>query len=343
VYRVRAIPDFAIAGGRLSEIERAKGLAIVLVVFGHLVARDGPRDVTWYEPLRGAVYLFHMPFFFYLSGFVAFRSGAVTIRAAQWSALACRRAARLLVPFLLFGVTIVLAKRALTGLIAVDNVPASTIEGLADLVWSTRHSPAMTVWYLIALFVYCLVTPAIVWLGGVRPVIALAAFVVYLLPAPPVAYLDRICGYWVFFIAGCLAAKAGNGWTSLLDRRCREALAIFLVLLGAAACLGVDSSRRGWMLVVGLASMPAIHGLVRSPPMNMSRTLMFLGRMSFAIYLFNTPCIGLAKGVMLRLLSWDGAGFLLFAPVLLISGLMGPILVKRFIAPKFPALDRLTA
>jgi len=47
--------------------------------------------------------------------------------------------------------------------------------------------------------------------------------------------------------------------------------------------------------------------------------------------------------VMLRLLSWDGAGFLLFAPVLLISGLMGPILVKRFIAPKFPALDRLTA
>src|SRR6516165_3886939 len=38
------------------DIEQAKGLAILLVVFGHLVARQDPEGVHWYEPLRRAVY-----------------------------------------------------------------------------------------------------------------------------------------------------------------------------------------------------------------------------------------------------------------------------------------------
>ena len=49
---------------RRDDIDRAKGLAILLVVFGHLVARADPADVAWYEPLRRAVYAIHMPFFY---------------------------------------------------------------------------------------------------------------------------------------------------------------------------------------------------------------------------------------------------------------------------------------
>jgi peptidoglycan/LPS O-acetylase OafA/YrhL len=97
------------------------------------------------------------------------------------------------------------------------------------------------------------------------------------------------------------------------------------------------------MLVVGLASMPALHGLTRAKPASASPTLLFLGRMSFAIYLFNTPCIGLAKGVLLQGFSWNGAGFLLFAPLLLASGLFGPILLKCWALPRVKLLDRMTA
>ena len=62
---------------RRQDIDRAKGLAILLVVFGHIVARSDPLNVNWYEPLRRAVYAFHMPFFLYLSGIVAVFSGAL--------------------------------------------------------------------------------------------------------------------------------------------------------------------------------------------------------------------------------------------------------------------------
>jgi fucose 4-O-acetylase-like acetyltransferase len=101
--------------GRLMELEQAKGLAILLVVFGHLVARENPAGVEWYGPLRMVVYLFHMPFFLYLSGYVAGLSGTAWMPADGWARLARRRAARLLLPFLAFGFFIVVGKLALGG------------------------------------------------------------------------------------------------------------------------------------------------------------------------------------------------------------------------------------
>jgi fucose 4-O-acetylase-like acetyltransferase len=55
---------------RRADLDRAKGFAILFVVFGHIVARQDPASVHWYEPLRRAIYGFHMPFFLYLSGIV---------------------------------------------------------------------------------------------------------------------------------------------------------------------------------------------------------------------------------------------------------------------------------
>lgn len=71
-------------------------------------------------------------------------------------------------------------------------------------------------------------------------------------------------------------------------------------------------------------------------------SLLFLGRYSFMIYLGNTACIGLAKGVLLRALPWDGAHFYLFAAVLMAAGIGGPVALKRGVCARFPALDRLT-
>ena len=52
------------------DIDRAKGLAILLVVFGHLMASGYPRGNAWYDTAKDIVYTFHMPFFMYLSGTV---------------------------------------------------------------------------------------------------------------------------------------------------------------------------------------------------------------------------------------------------------------------------------
>ena len=72
-------------------------------------------------------------------------------------------------------------------------------------------------------------------------------------------------------------------------------------------------------------------------------SLLTLGAYSMVIYLLNTPFIGLVKGAMLKVFPWDGVNFLIYAPVLTLAGTLLPILLKRHVLSRVPALDRMTS
>lgn len=342
------------AGGaprRLADLDRAKGLAIVLVVFGHLVAREPPAGVTWYDPLRMGVYLFHMPFFMYLSGYVAFASGAARTPLAAWRRLAARRAARLLLPFALFGLAILAGKLVAARFLAVDNVPPGFFVGLRALVWDTQHSPATSVWYLAVLFAFSLVTPAILALDASGALLAGIAALAYAAPLPPAFYLDRMGSNFLFFVAGGLAADQGGRWLRALPRLRWPALAGLAALAWAVGSErisfewteGAQGFPYKWaLLAAGLLSLPALHGLARAWPLDRASGLERLGRHVFVVYLLNTPLIGLAKALLLLAAPWDAENFLPFACVLMLAGLFGPIAVKRRLLRHGPPLDRLT-
>jgi peptidoglycan/LPS O-acetylase OafA/YrhL len=73
-----------------------------------------------------------------------------------------------------------------------------------------------------------------------------------------------------------------------------------------------------------------------------SKILLLLGSYSFVIYLLNTPAIGLAKGILIKWVPWDGPTFVIHALVLLVSGIVVPVLIKRWIFKRWRYLDRLT-
>ena len=336
---------------RLSDLDRAKGLAILLVVFGHLVARRSPADVGWYDPLRIAVYLFHMPLFMYLSGYVTFLSGAAHTPPAGWAHLARRRAVRLLGPFLAFGLAVLWGKLIVSHFAAVDNVPPGFWPGVRGLVWDTQHSPATEVWYIACLFVFSVATPPLLALDRHRVVLLGVAALLFVLPLPPVLYLDRIGSYFIFFVAGGLAAEAGPRWLRVVDRIWPLALAALVLVVMPVALgwihfhwsAGAQGFPYKWaLLAAGLLSMPAAHGLVRYGAVARAGALALLGRYVFVIYLLNTVFIGLTKAVLLKAVSWDGPHFLPFAAVLMLAGVFGPILTKRWVLQHVPALDRAT-
>jgi hypothetical protein len=94
--------------------------------------------------------------------------------------------------------------------------------------------------------------------------------------------------------------------------------------------------------ICALSSLAFIHGLMRTDWSDRASALMWFGKFSFVIYLFNTLTIGLTKGVLLKVVPWDGLNFLGFFPILLLSGLIGPVLLKKVLLDRFPALNRLT-
>ncbi len=182
-------------------------------------------------------------------------------------------------------------------------------------------------------------------LGAARPGrigwLAAAALALYAAPVPAVMYLDRVAHYAVFFVVGAWAGLAGPAWSRAIDRNWPPAMALFLAALVAIGVFG-----RGWsagvtLLGAGLLSLPALHGWLRCFRLP-SPALLLLGRCSFMVYLFNTMFIGLAKGLLCLVWSWDGAAFLPFAAALMAAGLLGPLSLKRVVLRRVPVLDRLT-
>ena len=163
----------------------------------------------------------------------------------------------------------------------------------------------------------------------------------YVIPWPAYLYLDRIGVYAVFFALGAGAGLLGAGWDSFVDRSWPLLLALLFASLAVIMVYGAGWPEKYLLLPVGMLAMPALHGSLRSLTPS-SPGLLFLGRYSFMIYLFNTLCIGLAKGLLLLLCSWDGAHFLPFAMALMAAGTLGPIALKNWAFRRLPLLDRLT-
>jgi fucose 4-O-acetylase-like acetyltransferase len=328
---------------RRSDLDLARGVAILLVVFGHLVARADPAQVGWYEPLRRAVYSFHMPFFLYLSGLVSVLSGALATPRAGWPRLARARARRLLVPFFALGLLVLLGKIIAARWIFVDNAPSGLWRGLDGLFWQTQASPALSVWYLFVLFVVSM--GSIAWLDGRMarlPSLLFFCAVLYAMPLPALAYADRVGTYSVFFVLGAGAGLLGQRWNAFMDRYWPLLLVLLAAALGADVCFGARWPEKLTMLVSGMLAMPAIHGWLRYSSASWPRGFVLLGRYSFMIYLFNTLFIGMTKGVLFLFWSWNGLNFLPFAALLMAAGILGPLVVKLILFRHVPLLDRLT-
>jgi peptidoglycan/LPS O-acetylase OafA/YrhL len=267
-------------------------------------------------------------------------AGILRLRPEDWPRFAAARARRLLLPFLAVGALTVAGKFLAARLIFVDNPPAGFLSGLADLVWNTAASPALSIWYLFILFVVSIVAP----MFGGRPFLFLAAgFLLYFCPLPDVLFLDHIGRYTVFFAAGVSAAALGAGWEGFADRYWRPLAVVFVAALAAIVVFGAGWPPAAELLPAGALSMPVLHGLVRNSRLCSGPVFLWLGRYSFMIYLFNTWFIGLAKGLFLLLAgSWDGTEFLPAAMTMMLAGTLGPVALKRLVFRRNKTLDRFT-
>ncbi len=119
-------------------------------------------------------------------------------------------------------------------------------------------------------------------------------------------------------------------------------LLVLLIALALIAGFGGNWPVKPELLLVGALSLPALHGLVRHSSLFFASTLLWLGRNSFMIYLFNTIFIGISKGLLLRVTDWNGGHFLFFASFLMISGIFGPIVLRQMLFQHVPILERYT-
>lgn len=333
------------APARLTDIERAKGLAIFLVVLGHL-SREATPDNEWYVVLKACLYQFHMPFFMCLSGITMYLSYRHISGAGEYLAYVRAKFLRLMPAFFLFGILVLLGKELASHFVPVDNMHASLVDGAWLILTRPITSSAGFLWYIYTLFLFYAAMPWLWRISGAKPIYLLApAAVLHFVPLDKSVanwfMFSQFAEYLLYLTVGFCIARHYARWVQIIDRYGAGFMAGFLALLCSFLLYG-EATVLGTKTVLGLAAIPALHALVRFRAGERGGWLARLGAYSFTIYLFNLLFIGLVKGVATRILGEGDVWFPLLALAMLASGLLLPIVISRGVLQRVPWLDRMT-
>lgn len=325
---------------RFIDIDCVKGLTIILVVIGHIVARDYPVGDRWFYYVKHSIYAFHMPLFIFLSGWVFYYTYPKSINFTQSIEYILKRAYRLLVPFFTMGLIVIFGKYLAGKILFIDNPVNDLTTGMTNLIWNTRESSASFIWYVFAVFVFIVFTFIALRLIKTKWnlfLLIIFALLIKILRLPGYCYMDLISSYYIYFLFGCIAMLNKEKYYEFIDKysyHCLTIGGIFLVYY-----LHTDIS---WLrFIISIFTIAGIHGIVKSNIGHLN-SLLKISIYTFSIYLFNVIFIGLSKAILLKFMPWEGVNFFIFFLVLFVCGLFGPIVLKKFILVKIPVIDKLT-
>lgn len=311
---------------RLSWIDIAKGVGIAFVVLGHAVRgilnADIPDANNILPALDRAIYAFHMPFFFLLSG-ITFgmrppRSVSPDLAGRVW---------RLFFPLVLW-TYVFLFFRSLAG----DHANAG--EGWQDLL-ILPLPPFAHFWFLWALLVITtvfavlrfLLVPGVseVWFWGLALTAVLLANALITVPDHLRLFLQASLIYSPAFAVGALI---GSTWVVRAVPSWSYAVAGglgFVVLLWVTLSfdLNIPGHLSGLVLSM-LLILPFMTVSAQYAHLRGARFLAFLGMISLAIYVMHTIFSAGLRAVLISIGTEDLAVHLVLGTVI---GIVGPLAV----------------
>ncbi|UWR22985.1 acyltransferase [Sulfitobacter sp. S190] len=314
---------------RVHAIDSAKGIGIVLVVFGHAwrgAATSGLLpDTPLYHAVDRAIYAFHMPLFFFLSGLLFLDA----VQSRAFTQVVRSRVVRLLWPmalwsWLFFGLRH-LAGNAVNSPVSLDEFPLIPLP------------PYEHLWFLWSLFGLQVLGLLIFWMHPrlrEPPVYRTVATVLALVIAALIPVLIVPSVVWGPMVQHAPYFLAGIGAGAFVEWRPTgrvALLAAFLFGLTLLLMLGTHVPVLVSLLLVVLAGI-ALRGLDagEDAPGPMMAVLRQLGRASMVIYLSHTIFSAAVRIAALGV-GLDHAAFVLASTT--VAGLAVPfalhLLVRR--------------
>ncbi len=323
-------------GKRFNAIDIAKVAAILLVVVGHYFPEGSPR---WWVAAHDVIYTFHMPLFFFASGFLF----AATWRPEGYGAFMRRKFLRLMVPYFSASVVIISFK-----LLTERGGDASALdnpvrpEAFLEMFW--YPSAGYFLWFIWALMWMFAVAPLA---RGRAPRAALAIIAVALAYSPleftSLFCLEQARQMFVYFMLGAVGAD-------LRERFTERAAAIlvgpftgvFIILEGLFV---IRPYFRPFLAPVlpyaGIAAFLLLSRVVDRDCARLRGWMLRLAPYTYFIYLFHTTFEGVAKAAIHRVPGLSAPEGLVFAGVALVvvaAGVAGPVAAWRWVVGRVPPL-----
>ena len=296
---------------RLDWVDTARGIGIILVVYGHALrghVTAGAFNPAWHADVQDTViYSFHMPLFFFLAGLFARRS------LAKGTGVFLReKAATLVYPYFLWSVvSVALSVLAASAVNSPQNIGA---------VLTLGTTPVFQYWFLYALAICQLA--ALLTRADWRITAVLCALSAVGFGAALSGMLSTAASFYVYFGAGILLAPY------LPKGQHRRGLVSVAAVLSVVAFALTYMNEAMWpvrMLEVTRATL----GIIATVSVAMlcarwSRWLALLGTASMAIFVLHTI---FSAGLRMALLAVGYSNNLVALVLGTLIGLAGPLAV----------------
>ncbi len=261
---------------RLDWADALKGIGIIAVVAGHVWTRG---------PVRDAIYAFHMPLFFLLSGYTA--------RHVPWRQLVPRLSRTLLVPFVSFSVLLLAGDFLIEGLRGVRPIFPSWSAGAMTILFATEQlrGPFTILWFIPCLFLARLGWNAIAKAGrnpdDWRTLLAMALVFTLALAAQ---FHGSRSPFGLLAVPGALLLIWGGAlwrlWMRPLPGAGLAIAALAMITLAALPPINMKIGNLGWpgLSLIGASAVTVtLARLIRQLPANRIGALAVLGRASLVI------------------------------------------------------------
>lgn len=305
---------------RLDWVDAVRGIGIVLVVFGHVWRGLWQAQILTHGPLFAAIdkaiYLFHMPLFFLVSGMLFEKSA----RRDGVLASILKRCETLLFPLLIWSWIF-----AAFLLIAGAFTSRGSLTPMEALLYP--FPPQDIFWFLWALFliqVFCLLLLRVI--DRILIVVLLGSFALTVLQPniPGTALLDGFSTGLPFFIFGMLLTR--RELYGIVPSRSTAAIGagVFLISVSGAIAFGLQPQPLGTLLslLATLGFCAAVYGLAPHLPSRIMAGVTFLGATSMAIYVMHIAPEAAARVVLVQL-GFDALWIQLLAGML--AGIFIPL------------------
>ena len=313
----------------LYDIKIATGIAIILVVIGHLSSR-GEVGIDLYVNLKQVIYKFHMPLFLFLSGYIAQYTYKPIESLNDYFSFIKKKSFRLFPAYLIMSFVFFVGKYNL-------GEGTELSEGIFNILFSPADGNSGFLWYLYALFIFNLSMPVINYFLQNKFIFffIISILISSFLDFPNLFSLNFYFWYLPFYILGCYSSNNQIAYLDLLKKYGFIILIVFLSWSFLEFLNIIDIHKN----IVSFFAIIAI-GYVASIKIGRNVLLEKLGDNSFYIYLFNTLFIGV---ISLLLINYLGKktfynNFYYFAPFFILMGLYLPIWFQKYIISKVPFL-----
>lgn len=312
---------------RLEWLSVLQGFGMLCVVVGHAwltqVIDDNHAFVTW---LIQWIYRFHMPLFFFISGFLFYKTRVVVV-GYDWFQVVKEKARRLLIPYVAFTFFAIFFKLAFSG--AVSRKINIDADWLVRIVFFPFENPLQGLWFIATLFYMFL--PVLLYrrLSLTRYGIAVFYFVAVLVGVfvpfgIEFACISRVAIHLQFFLLGMIFYRFSNNLFSLR-----------VVLLFFVLAVAFDYFKMGYSVVATfwILFFVTLSGVVSAV---FPRLFSSFSGYTFQIYLMS---IFIQIPIRVFYSKFDGVYFLFFM-LSILAGIYVPVVFSKLISLYFPRLAR---